>query len=292
MAKHGSCILAAVLMMILDPRPADSVPVCSSNGSSYTTGSAYETNLDRVIDTLPANASSSPTLFATATVGAGPNQTVYAVGLCRGDLVASSCLVCLQSGLSDAKLTCPFDMDVSMDSDGCHMRFSNLNFLASTNNSVQQTFFSISYPIVASSFAGRFNGLVARLLQATADYAASISETRFATGEMEVDDDYSKGGFSNIFATAQCTPDLTPAQCRACLAGAMAEMPRQVFPRNSSGGNFAGERCSLRFATYSFYNGNAMVQLHALPPGESATPISCFRIHLYIQGMHACMIFQ
>ncbi|GJM90686.1 hypothetical protein PR202_ga06989 [Eleusine coracana subsp. coracana] len=252
---HGGCILlAAVLLLVavLPPPPAEALPVCGgSNGSTstYTAGSAYETNLNRVIDALPTNASSSPSFFATATVG-----TVYAIGLCRLDLAASSCLVCLQSALSDAKVACPFSMDASTDMDGCHTRFSDLDFLASKANSVQRAFFSVSYPVVAASVAGRFNGLVARLLDATAAYAATTSQTRFfATGVMVVDKDDESLLPSSIFATAQCTPDLTPAQCRACLDGAMAEVPRQVFPRNSSGGSFAGERCGLRFATYSFY---------------------------------------
>ncbi|GJM94318.1 hypothetical protein PR202_ga10956 [Eleusine coracana subsp. coracana] len=103
----------------------------------YTAGSAYETNLNRVIDALPSNASSSSTFFAKATVG-----TVYTIGLCRLDLAAFSCHVCLESGLSDAKVACPFAMDASINMDGCHMRFSNLNFLTSKTNSVQQAFFS------------------------------------------------------------------------------------------------------------------------------------------------------
>ncbi|GJM88230.1 hypothetical protein PR202_ga04269 [Eleusine coracana subsp. coracana] len=138
-------------------------------------------------------------------------------------------------------------MDVSIDMDGCHMRFSNLNFLASKTNSLQQAFFKMSCPVVAASVAGRFNGLVARLLNAIAGCAASTSETRFAYGVMVVD----KDEFSSIFATLQCTLDLTTAQCRACLAGAgaMAEVSRQIFSRNSSGGSFASEQCGLRFAS-------------------------------------------
>ncbi|GJN40535.1 hypothetical protein PR202_gb29765 [Eleusine coracana subsp. coracana] len=297
---HGGCILlAAVLLLVavLPPPPAEALPVCGgSNGSTstYTAGSAYETNLNRVIDALPTNASSSPSFFATATMGAGSNQTVYAIGLCRLDLAASSCLVCLQSALSDAKVACPLATDASTDMDGCHTRISNLDFLASKANSVQRAFFSVSYPVVAASVAGRFNGLVARLLDATAA-ATTSSQTRFfATGVMVVDkdgDESSSSSFpSSIFATAQCTPDLTPAQCRACLDGAMAELPRQVFPRNSSGGSFAGERCGLRFATYSFYNGDAMVRLRAATPRQGkkkATALVLIIVFTILAGLLA-----
>lgn len=115
-----------------------------------------------------------------------------------------------------------------------------------------------------------------KLLNATADYAVNISNTRFATGEMEVDPDYSDGQFANVFSTAQCTPDLTRVQCRACLVAAMADMPQRVFPTNTPGGIVVGERCGLRFNTYSFFNGDAMVLLHVGgPEGELHLQLSC-----------------
>lgn len=278
---NGGRVLAAVLILVLavvalHPPPADAVTwTCDSGGGGvrYAPGSAYEASLRRVADALPTNASTSANLFATAAVAAGPNQTVYAAGLCRGDLVPDTCLVCLRSSFSDAQLQCPLDTDVSMNYDSCHMRFAGVDFLASTNNSVQLPYFS-NFPAVAASAAGRFNGLVAELLAATAGYAAG-SGRRFATGEMDVDSGYSQGQFSNIFATAQCTPDLTPAQCRACLAGAMAEMPRQVFPSNSTGASFVGERCGLQFAPYAFYNGDTMVKLPIRLQGKKSatTPV-------------------
>lgn len=276
-AMNSGCILGTVLVVLVlvapHPPPAEATSVCGSSGGGggAEMNSAYRANLDLVVNTFPANASSSPSLYGTAVVGDGPNQTVYAIALCRGDLVPSSCLVCLSSGLADARQACPSSVDVTIDySDSCHMRFSDVDFLASTNNSELRPFFSM-FPSVASSVADRFNGLVTRLLNATADYAAAASSSErrfFATGEMEVDRDYSDGQFSNIFATAQCTPDLTPGQCHACLAGVMAEVPSQVFPRNSTGASFVGDRCGLRFATYSFYNVDAMVHLQMRPQGQ------------------------
>jgi hypothetical protein len=65
---------------------------------------------------------------------------------------------------------------------------------------------------VSDGSAAAFNDLVVRLVGAVAD-AASKDTARYATGQ---------AGFprerTNVYAFAQCTPDLTPAQCRACLA--------------------------------------------------------------------------
>ena len=239
---HGGRILATTVLILLllaalNPPPVDATgpwPFCGSSGN-YTTGSAYEANLNLLTDTLATNTSTSPTLFATATIGAGTNQTVYALALCQGDLEPSVCFVCVDAAIKDGRLACPLDMDMAIYLGSCQVRFSNENFLGRTANNSQQHVFFSDAPNLSSSTAGRFSRIVTDLLNATADYAVAASETRFATGEMEVDPDYSDGQFSNVFSTAQCTPDLTRPQCRACLVAAMAEMPRLVFPTNSPG---------------------------------------------------------
>ncbi|CAL4983639.1 unnamed protein product [Urochloa decumbens] len=171
-----------------------------------------------------------------------------------------------------------------MNHESCHVRFSSHNnVLASTNNSVQLPYFG-NFPAVASSVAGRFNGLVTELLNATADYAAG-SARRFGTGEMEVDSGYSEGQFSNIFATAQCTPDLTSGQCRLCLAGAMAEMPRQVLSHNLTAASLVGERCGLQYAPYALYIGDTMVKLRtAGPQGKKSRTTPVLAIVLGVLG--------
>ncbi|CAM0943656.1 unnamed protein product [Alopecurus aequalis] len=285
-AMHGgSRVLAAVLVLFLvaalNPPPVNAIgpwPFCGSSGQ-YTAGSAYEANLQRLTQTLATNTSASPALFATATAGAGTNQTVYAVALCQGDMPPSACFSCLDSVIRDGQLACPFDMDMAMYKEICHVRFSNHDFLAaSTTNSPQHVFFSDAPNLSSSTAANRFNSVVAELLNATAEHAVNISSTRFATGEMVVDPDYSDGQFANAFSTAQCTPDLTQAQCRACLVAAMAEMPQRVFPTNTPGAIVVGERCGLRFDTYSFFNGDAMVLLHVGGPEEIGTK----KIHVLV----------
>jgi len=274
-------VLILVLVVALHPPPADATASCS--GRHYKSGSSYEANLRRVADTLPTNASSGPNLFAFATVG-GSSQTVYAIGLCRGDLGTTSCVSCLQTAFQDARVVCRYDMDVTTHYENCHMRFSNLNFLASTNNSQQQVFPG-SYPAVAASAAGRFNALVTQILDATAEYAAATSPTRFATGEMDVDSAYSQGQFANIFTLAQCTPDLTPAQCRACLVRPMADITRQVLSANLIAASVYGECCGLRFAPFSFYDGDTIVRLQTPSQGR----MSCI---LARANCHACKVLD
>ncbi|KAL5206200.1 hypothetical protein ABZP36_034409 [Zizania latifolia] len=269
---HRGCTVAFVLalaVVALPPPSAAFDQICG--GLRYKTNSTFDANLRHVASTLPTNASSSPVHFATAAVG-----EVYALALCRGDMSSSSCNFCVDEAFHDAQQVCPFDMDVAMYYDICNIRFSNQDFLAAKNNSQQNVMFISSTQTLSSpSVTDRFHHLVADLLNATVDYAVANSTRWFATGELDVSHvDYFDGQFSKIYSLAQCTPDLTPAQCRACLTLAMAEMPRQVFPHNSQGGRVVGERCNLRYDVFSFYIIDAMVQLQVEPGGKKkSTPV-------------------
>jgi len=95
-----------------------------------------------------------------------------------------------------------------------------------------------------------------------ADYLATTNSTiKFVTGAIGFDATY-----PNIFATASCTPDLTPAQCRGCLATVIAEMPRVSRP-NTKGARIAGMRCTVRYEVYHLFNGSAMLQLAGIQAG-------------------------
>ncbi|XP_040382345.1 cysteine-rich receptor-like protein kinase 10 isoform X2 [Oryza brachyantha] len=261
-------VLVAALAAVAPPIPAAGEQVCSDR--RYAANSSFDATLQRVVRALPANTSSSPLLFATLAVG-----EVYALALCRGDTSVGSCNFCVAQTLRDGEHACAGDKDVAMYDDICTVRFSDEDFLAAMNNSRRKTVVAGSQSQkLVPSVSGSFYRLAGELLDATVDYAVANSTRRFATGDVGVAGYFADEPFSKIYALAQCTPDLTPEQCRACLASAMAEMTRQVFPTNSPGGKVIGERCGLRFEVFSFYNIEAMVQLQVgLQGKKKSTPV-------------------
>uniref|UniRef100_M8CHC6 Cysteine-rich receptor-like protein kinase 10 n=1 Tax=Aegilops tauschii TaxID=37682 RepID=M8CHC6_AEGTA len=114
-----------------------------------------------------------------------------------------------------------------------------------------------------TSEKGQFNRLVARLVNATADYAAFNSTRRYASGEADFDREFPK-----IYSWAQCTPDLTAVQCRQCLAKNMVLLPEYFV--DSTGARALQVRCSFRYQTYSFFDGPVMVRLPAPAPSTEA----------------------
>ncbi|KAG0545249.1 hypothetical protein BDA96_02G344900 [Sorghum bicolor] len=259
-------VLAAVVLLV--PRAAGYPwQVCGKTGN-FTANSTYQANLALLAVALPKNISSSPDLFATAVVGAVPEQ-VSALSLCRGDANATTCSACLVTAFQDVQNMCSFDRSAAIYYDPCILYYSDDGgFLSSDDNVASASTDRINLRNVTSDPA-RFNRLVGALVNATADYAAYNSTRRYAAGEADFDQEYPK---VKVYSWAQCTPDLTPAQCRVCLAGIIAEMPRLFTDR--VGGRVLGIRCSYRYEVYSFLNSPVMVQLAAGSPTPAMAPTS------------------
>ncbi|CAM0906160.1 unnamed protein product [Alopecurus aequalis] len=256
-------VLVSLAVVLLAPS-ATAYPyqVCGRTGN-FTANSTYQINLGLLAAALPKNISSSPDLFATAVVGSAPDQ-VAALALCRGDANATACASCLVTAFQDVQNMCAYDKDAAIFYDPCALYYSsNVSFLSSVDNVASTS--RINNQNVTSD-PGRFNRQVAALVNATADYAAYNSTRRYAYGEA----DLGGGEFSKAYSWAQCTPDLTPVQCRGCLAGMVAKMTRLFADR--VGWRTLGVRCSYRYETYPFLNSPVMVRLAAPPSSPAPAP--------------------
>ncbi|XP_020176505.2 cysteine-rich receptor-like protein kinase 6 [Aegilops tauschii subsp. strangulata] len=260
--RHIVLVTLALVVVLLAPcAAAYPLLACGSTGE-FTANSTYQANLGILAAALPKNASSSPDLFATGAVGAVPDQ-VSALALCRGDANATACSGCLAAAFHDAQNMCAYAKDAAIYYDPCVLYYSNTPFLSSVDNVRSRT--QMNGQNVTSD-PGRFNRQVAALVDATADYAAYNSTRRYASGEADLDVD---SEFPRVYSWAQCTPDLTPAQCRGCLAGIIKGMPRSA---DRVGAKFLGVRCSYRYEIYTILRGPVMVRLAAPAPEPAVGP--------------------
>jgi hypothetical protein len=250
-------------------RPLDHFCDTSSN---FTPNDTYQANIQSLADTLPKNASASRALFATASLGSVPN-IVYALALCRGDTKASTCESCVANAFTDAQQLCAYNKGATVFYDPCLVRYANTNFLNSNSNGkllILHNTQNVTVPFKV------FDAAVADLVNATADCAANSSR-RFGTGVE---------GFQNIdsqkpklYGLAQCTPNMSPADCRSCLGGIIQMGPRYFSGRQ--GGRIVGVRCGYRFEQYSFTS-TPLLQLpepavQAPAPATNVTPPAAAR---------------
>ncbi|VAH29339.1 unnamed protein product [Triticum turgidum subsp. durum] len=255
--------LAATILIafLLTPLAAAQPPwqICGKSGN-YAANDTYQSNIRQLSATLPKNASASRTLFATGSVGSLPD-IAYALALCRGDGNASACEACVTTAFQDAQQLCAFNKDATVIYDPCYLRFSNQNFLATTSN---DNLIGLKNSQSVSSPVDVFDAAVQTLLNATGDYAAANSSRRFATGEEGFDTSN-----PTIYGLVQCTPDMSPADCRSCLGDIITRMPQRLS--GSIGGRLIGVRCNFRYEVVPFFSGSPTLRLPA-PPAPPAPP--------------------
>uniref|UniRef100_A0A0D9WZX8 Uncharacterized protein n=1 Tax=Leersia perrieri TaxID=77586 RepID=A0A0D9WZX8_9ORYZ len=215
----AASLVVVLLLLQQAPLIADAQPMpwrrCNVSSGNYTENSTYHANIEYLATSLPAYASSSPSLFASGSSGTIPD-TIYALALCRGDTTnASACAACVSSAIETAQKHCALVKTVNIYDDPCIVRFSSQPF-------------PISSPYSLAAF------------------------------DAEI--------YPKIYSLAQCTPDMTAANCRSCLEDIIYLVGRK-------GGRVLGIRCNFRFETYPFFFGQPLLQLPG-PPASSSAPVT------------------
>ncbi|CAL4915895.1 unnamed protein product [Urochloa decumbens] len=227
-------------------------------------------NLKQVAATLRKNASSSPLHFATATFGQAPD-IVYALTLCRGDVLDGACGDCVASTFNMILSATPPPGEPCYKvayyyGDICSVVYSVDDYVLAPYNSTGENG-DITYYLVdkwnqrnVTGDVRLIEGLNQELLEKTVEKAAATAPRRFATGVAD-----SGTTFPPAYSLAQCTPDLSAGDCLACLRLLLGGVNSTMAMR--MGGQVHVIRCGFRYDTYLFYDSEPMLRL-----GPSSAP--------------------
>ncbi|KAJ4816338.1 cysteine-rich RECEPTOR-like kinase [Rhynchospora pubera] len=231
---------------------------CGSTGN-YTANTTYGFNLQTLLTNLTTGAANSSTKFGFSkrTVGSIPSE-IFGLALCRGDVSNSVCYSCLSQATQDIQNLCPYNKESTIYYDFCLLRFSNQNFIFSTDNSRQYLKWN---NLNTTGSHALFDSYVHYLMTTTANYAAFNSSKKFGTAQLNQSE-----AFPRIYGLAQCTPDMSDSDCASCLNALVGEMPKWFSGK--IGARILGVRCNIRYEIYSFYSGASMLSLTA--PTENA----------------------
>ncbi|XP_037418606.1 cysteine-rich receptor-like protein kinase 10 [Triticum dicoccoides] len=247
--------MAIVLLLLLLPFVGAEWQVCGGSSGNYTSNSTYQANLLLLSSTLPNKAVSNTTLFATATAGHDP-YIVYALALCRGDTIdASDCETCVAAAFPDAQQICPYNKDATLYYDACMLRFSNHNFLVANSTQDQMSWITLRNNLNFTTGGDSAKHLLLMRLNSTAQAAANSSR-RFTTSRLGIN------LIPTVYCLMQCTPDLTPDDCTACLQLVLKHTIKSLD--GAQGGRILGTWCSMRYELYHFYEGVPMLAIPAV----------------------------
>ncbi|XP_051228636.1 cysteine-rich receptor-like protein kinase 6 [Lolium perenne] len=270
-AGYGILPVLTLLLVLPSARPVED-SICDTS-SRLAPSSSFPANRDLLAAALPANASSTPTGFAT--LSAGTASPAYAMALCRGDANASSCAACVAIAFHVAVENCPNMTGATMYEDNCVLRFANRQFLDFLNAQQWQvdeisSLTRTADDIVPAVAVARFSAAATAILAAVssralaADSSNSTAKKYFATGEVAFD--------PRIYALAQCVPLLTPAQCSGCFGQLLKQIKVKLSKSKPIWVASRAQWCDLRYSVPPLYQGQAMLQLQAPPPTSPETP--------------------
>ncbi|RZB61879.1 Cysteine-rich receptor-like protein kinase 7 [Glycine soja] len=105
-----------------------------------------------------------------------------------------------------------------------------------------------------------FMRLMFSTINKTADEAAK-DDKKFATRQTTISE------FQNLYCLAQCTPDLSPLDCRSCLSKVIGDLP--LFCEGQQGARVLYPGCNVRYDLYPFYRSTKRTKPPAWVPATN-----------------------
>ncbi|KNA15803.1 hypothetical protein SOVF_094740, partial [Spinacia oleracea] len=234
-----------------------------SDSITFPPNSTFNSTINTLLQDLSSNATANPTGFYTTSVHDNTvNNTLNGYFLCRGDLDNSACYDCVSIAAQEivSVLQCPDSKLGTLYYNKCMIRYSNetlLGVLALEPYHNEQ-----SYNVIPGSRRD-FTKLLGETFPVLATRAANnVTGKKFATISVPFTPS------TNLYALAQCTPDLTVANCHTCLTNAIDRL------QTAAGWNFLMPSCNIRYEIYPFTYRPHHLPLSPPPSGSAYTGMS------------------
>ncbi|XP_010267807.1 PREDICTED: cysteine-rich receptor-like protein kinase 10 [Nelumbo nucifera] len=172
-------ILFSWLSIVKSTTDSDLIGTSCQGAENYTAGNTFESNLRVLLPSLAINGST--TGFYNATLGENPN-TVFGLGLCRGDIPVEQCRTCLEKASEEIIQGCSGRKSGVIWYEVCMLRYSDHNFF-STNDLQDKKFMWNENNVTDPN---RLNQILVNLITNLSSQAVSDpSKLLFATGSWQ-----------------------------------------------------------------------------------------------------------
>ncbi|KAK4258892.1 hypothetical protein QN277_005289 [Acacia crassicarpa] len=214
---------------------------CSSN-KTFAANSAFQFARTTLLSSLASN----NTDFYNATVSRG-GDTVYGLFMCRGDVNLTMCHQCVVNATQQLPSDCRASKEAIIWYDECFLRYSNRSFFSTVDTRPRYGLLNTGNVSNPASFMRTLYDTMNK----TADVAAkpAVGRKKYATGTANF------SAFQTVYCMAQCTPDLSPSDCRRCLSGTIGDL--DWCCDGKQGGRVLYPSCYVRYELYPFYQSEA-----------------------------------
>ncbi|KDP25790.1 hypothetical protein JCGZ_22512 [Jatropha curcas] len=190
------------LLPITSPSSTDSFVFFGCTQQKYLPDSPYESNINSLLTSLVNSATYSSYNNYTI-MGSSPQDVVYGLFQCRGDLSMPDCATCVAKAVSQLGGLCSETCGGALQLQGCYVKYDNATFLGVEDKTVvlKKCGPSIGYDTAAMSIR---DAVFSGLLRTGAPYRA--------------------GGSGEVQGLAQCVGDLSVEECQDCLTEAITRL--------------------------------------------------------------------
>nr|XP_027191279.1 cysteine-rich receptor-like protein kinase 6 isoform X2 [Cicer arietinum] len=214
---------------------------CSSNRT--TSNTSFQLNLHTLLSSLSSKATTNTNtkFYNTTFIGNNPFDTIYGMFMCRGDVPSQLCQQCIVNATQRLSLQCSLSKEGVVWYEEC-MAWYSTTFIFSTMATTTPNIYLLNTDKVSN--IKNFMSLLFSTMNKTAN-EASFGDTKFASNENTI------SKFQTLYCLAQCTPNLSPHDCRTCLSGLIDELP--ICCEGRIGGRVLNPSCNIRYEFYPFY---------------------------------------
>lgn len=202
---------------------------CGKN-QQYDQGSEYANNVDLLLPNLTSRASTNK--FYNVTIGEPPNQ-VYGLFLCSSYSTNQVCQDCITLAQGEIQQKCPSSVESIVWYIECMLRYANHSIFSINDVSVSHNLESgqAKYSQFNQDLTDTFIILFNTAANGNSSLA-SATTTVYLTNHI------------SMSCYVDCTPDLSPSDCRNCLQSALSKL---TTPGTQSGG-LLQPSCRLMYA--------------------------------------------
>ncbi|KAL4384870.1 hypothetical protein GQ457_15G025830 [Hibiscus cannabinus] len=200
----------------------------------YAPNSPFESNLNSLLTSL-VNSATYSSYNSYTIMGSTPQDIVYGMYQCRGDLSMPDCATCVARAATRVGSYCPTACGGAVQLQGCYVKYDNATFLGAVdkNEVYKKCGTSVEYA-KEDEIVGRRDAVMSGLMNG---------------GGM-----FRVGGSGEVQGLAQCMGDIGVGECRDCLSEAIGRLKSECGAA-AYGDVYLG-KCYARFSTVGAW-GNA-----------------------------------
>ncbi|KAI9124235.1 hypothetical protein K1719_005535 [Acacia pycnantha] len=223
---------------------------------TFAANSAFQSDRTTLLSSLASN-NTNDTEFYNTSVSSG-GDTVFGLFMCRGDVNLTTCHQCVVIATQQLPFECRASKEAIVWYDECLLRYSDRSFFSTVDTRPR---FGVLNTVNVSNPAN-FMITLYDTMNKTADEAAkpALGKKKYATRSATF------SAFQTVYCLAQCTPDLSPSDCRRCLSGTIGDL--DWCCDGKQGGRVLYPSCNVRYESGPFYQSEAT----APPPTPEILP--------------------